>query len=117
MLIGELSEATGVSRDTIRYYVRMGLLEPSLGVKGGRNPYQIFSAHDLEFLRMLRVGQSFGMTLKDLTAVRRASGPQGPTGKARRAIVADRLEKLEAQAASLQTLIEKLRAELKRCEQ
>ena len=36
-----------MSVDTVRYYVRRGLLTPSTGTRGGRNPYQVFTEADL----------------------------------------------------------------------
>jgi len=45
--IGELSDATGVTRRTIRFYVQRGLLPPPLG--GGRGSYYT-EAHLLRLL-------------------------------------------------------------------
>ena len=35
MLISEFARATGLSTDTVRFYVRRGLLKPLAGSKGG----------------------------------------------------------------------------------
>ncbi len=43
MLISEFARATGLSRDTVRFYVRLGLLQTQATEKrGGRRPYQVF---------------------------------------------------------------------------
>jgi len=112
MLIGELARAANVSRDAIRFYVRLGILKPQIGAKGGRNPYKIFSKQDLELLRMLRVSQAFGMTLKEFQIVRRDAGPEGLSKERRREVTEDRLKKLEVQAQVLNALIRRLREAL-----
>lgn len=112
MLIGELAQAADMSRDTIRYYVRLGILKPQISAKGGRNPYKIFSQQDLETLRMLRVSKVFGMTLREFQIVRRDAGPDGLSKARRREVIEDRLAKLEAQAVVLNDLIRRLRDDL-----
>ena len=42
MLISEFARRTALSVDTVRYYVRAGLMTPQQGTRGGRNPYQEF---------------------------------------------------------------------------
>ncbi|WP_206998568.1 MerR family DNA-binding transcriptional regulator [Trinickia mobilis] len=39
MLISELARETGLSRETVRFYVRLGLLLPQTTEKGGRQVY------------------------------------------------------------------------------
>jgi DNA-binding transcriptional MerR regulator len=68
MLISEFAREAGLSTDTVRYYVRIGLLAPRQGSRGGRNPYQEFSTPDVQIARMVRVGQVLGMSLKDIAA-------------------------------------------------
>ena len=57
MLISEFAIAAGLSRDTIRFYVRLGLLQPQTTAKGGRRPYQLFSAEDVQAARIFRIAQ------------------------------------------------------------
>ena len=68
-MIGEFSRATGLSTDTIRFYIRRGLLVPETGAKGGGNPYQIFRQQHVTAARMIRMGQSLGMPLKEIAAL------------------------------------------------
>ena len=63
MLISDFAKATGLSPDTIRFYIRRGLITPETGSKGGRNPYQIFSAEHVREARLIRMAQSLGMSL------------------------------------------------------
>ncbi|PCJ27479.1 MAG: MerR family transcriptional regulator [SAR86 cluster bacterium] len=66
MLISEFSRETGVSVDTIRFYIKRGILTPRLGQQGGSNPYQIFSNNDLDDIESVRVCQALGMTLNEI---------------------------------------------------
>ena len=53
VMIGEFARATGLSADTIRFYIRRGLLVPETGAKGGSNPYQIFTREHVKVARMI----------------------------------------------------------------
>ena len=55
MQISEFSRRTGLSRDTVRFYVRLGLLKPKTSAKGGSNPYQLFSDDDLQLAEVIRI--------------------------------------------------------------
>ena len=48
MLISEFARASGLTPDTIRFYIRRGLLKPETSRKGGSNPYQIFTAEHVQ---------------------------------------------------------------------
>ena len=69
MLISEFARATGLGLDTIRYYVRRDLLRPEVGSKGGRNPYQLFTAEDVRTAELIRLGQALGLTLREIGAL------------------------------------------------
>lgn len=53
-------ELTGFSLDTLRYYERIGLIEPVRRAAGGRRRY---SADDLEWLDTLRCLRATGMPI------------------------------------------------------
>jgi len=69
MLISEFARRSALSVDTVRYYVRVGLISPQQGKKGGRNPYQEFSEADIRVANVIRFGQALGMPLKKISAV------------------------------------------------
>lgn len=62
MRIGELSRRAGISRDTIRFYEKAGLLSPRIA----RNGYRIFDASHLDLLRSIRIAQVLGFTLAEI---------------------------------------------------
>ena len=69
MLISQFALVTGLSRDTVRYYVRLGLLRPKTNGKGNSNLYKVFAPEDVQAARIIRMSQSFGMSLKEIAAI------------------------------------------------
>jgi MerR family transcriptional regulator, copper efflux regulator len=69
MLISQFSKATGLSPDTIRFYVTKGLLRPDRSAKGGSNPYQLFGPSEVTAARMIRLQQSLGYYLREIAAL------------------------------------------------
>lgn len=65
MLIGELSRYTGLSRDTIRYYERRGLI--TNGTKAGStNDYKDYPEQTLRELALVRELKQIGLSLKEI---------------------------------------------------
>jgi MerR family transcriptional regulator, copper efflux regulator len=69
MLISEFARAAGLSVDTVRFYIRRGLLDPETNGKGGRNPYQVFTEQHVTTARFIRFSQSLGMSLSEIAAI------------------------------------------------
>src|ERR1700744_1971012 len=69
MQISEFVRETGLSKDTVRFYVRRGLLTPETNGKGGRNPYQVFTEQHVTTARFIRFSQSLGMSLTEIAAI------------------------------------------------
>lgn len=66
MLIGELSKACGLSRDTIRFYEKHGLI--AVGKKERRfNNYKEYSDETLKRLLSIKQLKSFGFTLNEVS--------------------------------------------------
>jgi DNA-binding transcriptional MerR regulator len=71
MLIGELSQKTGLSRDTIRFYEKQGLV--LVGRKERRdNNYKEYSADTLYRLLMVKRLKGFGFTLNEIIVLLQA---------------------------------------------
>ncbi len=112
LLISEFARATGLSTDTIRYYVRRDLLRPQQGSKGGRNPYQLFGEADLRTANLIRLGQALGLSLKDIGALL-AEEQQGQIDTARSlAILQEQRDRLAAKARELLSLVDYLDAKI-----
>lgn len=110
MLIGEFARRTGLSQDTVRFYVGKGLLAPETGIRGGRNPYQIFTEQDVSTALMIRFAQSLGMPLKEIGEIARELAGKGLSAEREMAIIDTQVERLERKAADLARLLDYLRA-------
>lgn len=64
--IGQLAKNSGVNVQTIRFYEREGLLAPPARTASG---YRIYAASDLERVRVIRICQKIGFTLKEVKMV------------------------------------------------
>jgi len=68
MLIGELAKASGCSRDTIRYYEKIGLLElPRLARR--QNNYKDYPDATLRRLKAIRNLKELGFTLEEIREI------------------------------------------------
>lgn len=61
--IGEVAARCGLSRDTLRYYERLGLLPKPLRTSSG---YRLYEARIVERLSFIKRAQSFGFTLEEI---------------------------------------------------
>jgi DNA-binding transcriptional MerR regulator len=69
VLISEFARLTGLSVDTVRFYITKGLLRPERASKGGRRPYQVFRQDDVTAVQMIRLQQSLGYSLAEIGAL------------------------------------------------
>ncbi len=65
MLIGEISKRTGLSRDTIRFYEKKGLIEVSRSDSEWNN-YKNYNDQNLNRLILIKKAKGFGFTLKEI---------------------------------------------------
>lgn len=66
MLIGHLSKETGLTRDTIRFYEKRGLIPA--GVRESKfNSYKSYPIKTLEKLLFIKKMKKFGFTLKEIS--------------------------------------------------
>ncbi len=110
MLIGEFAQRTGLSQDTVRFYVRKGILMPQTGARGGRNPYQIFSERDVATAMMIRFAQSLGISLKEIAGIAGELLSDGLSAEREIEIIDTQVLRLEQKAADLARLLGYLRA-------
>jgi DNA-binding transcriptional MerR regulator len=112
LLISEFARATGLSRDTIRFYVRRGLLMPFAGNKGGSNPYQVFTNEHLQMARTIRMAQSLGFSLREIAALNVEYQAKRMTPSRGAEILSAQLVRLEEKAAHVDAMIGYIRAKL-----
>ncbi|HKI62339.1 MAG TPA: MerR family transcriptional regulator [Mariprofundaceae bacterium] len=66
MTVKSLAAAANVTPDTVRHYVRVGLLHPE---RNPQNGYRQFSKSDVGRLRFITLAKSLGFTLSEITEV------------------------------------------------
>jgi MerR family transcriptional regulator, copper efflux regulator len=112
MLISEFARRTGLARETVRYYVRFGLLQPRTTQKGGRHPYLMFTVEDVHSVDVIRVGQALGLSLREIAELRAARRKGDLPLKRRIALMKDQLAQLEAKSVELERLKTYVRAKI-----
>lgn len=112
MLISEFARATGLPRDTVRFYARLGLLQPKTNGKGGRHPYSVFTKKDIQAAEVIRISQSLGMSLKEIAAFTEERRKGRLTSERRVEIMSAQLASLEAKATELEVMISYVRAKI-----
>lgn len=96
--IGEAAARTGVSRDTIRYYERIGLLPAAPRSDGG---YRRYGADAIARILFVRTAAKFGFNLKELTGFLQARQQGRPPCRSVRAAGTRLLETMDRQIAEL----------------
>ena len=66
MTVNEVAKRSEVGPDTVRYYTRLGLLQPN---RNPENGYKQYSQRDVSRLRFIRQAQGLGFTLKEITEI------------------------------------------------
>ncbi len=112
MLISDFARRAGLSTDTVRYYVRLGLLRPETNGKGGARPYQVFTAEHLLAARIIRTAQSLGMPLKEILAISQQRRAGRMTTERSVQVLRAQLDRLETKAAELAAMQGYLRAKI-----
>jgi DNA-binding transcriptional MerR regulator len=92
MNIKKVSEQTGVSADTIRYYERIGLLPR---VRRNKSGVRDFSEQDIAALEFIRCFRSAGMSVESLIEYMSLVEEGEGTEKARMKILEEQREKLK----------------------
>jgi DNA-binding transcriptional MerR regulator len=105
MMISTFARESGLSVDTVRFYVRRGLLHPELGQKGGSRPYQMFSLLDVEKARIIRAGQALGLSLEEIASFLKKRTFDGKEDDHLLAFLADQRDQLTRRVAEMQKLI------------
>jgi DNA-binding transcriptional MerR regulator len=105
MNIKKVSEQTGVSADTIRYYERIGLLPR---VRRNKSGVRDFSEQDIAALEFIRCFRSAGMSVESLIEYMSLVEEGEGTEKARMKILEEQREKLISRIVELQAAKDRL---------
>ena len=111
LTIGQVARRTGISRDTIRYYERVGLLLRPARTAAG---YRQFPVAIVDRLALVRNAQRFGFTLREIAGFLRVRDSGGKPCRDVRAAAQRRLEAVDQQIAELVAMRDRMCRTLQR---
>ncbi|ACU40226.1 MerR family transcriptional regulator [Actinosynnema pretiosum subsp. pretiosum] len=103
--IAQAAERSGLSIDTLRYYERIGLLDPPARDAGGRRDY---SEDDLSWLAFLTRMRSTGMPIKMMREYAQLRHRGDPGAARRRQILVEHRAAVRERVAELNACLEVL---------
>lgn len=115
MLIGELAEKSGFSRDTIRYYEKLGLLEITTNDRQENN-YKNYSPRDLKRLVQIGFFKELGFTLSEVSGLFKAFSREGDPCADLPDLLDEKITLLDVKISQLQDYKNKLQTLRKACD-
>ncbi len=109
--IGQVADRAKVGTDTLRYYERIGLVEPTTRSTGG---YRLYDRTVFDRLAFVKKAQALGLTLEEVGAVLEAALDGSPPCDHVRTMLRARLQEVDDRMADLRALRTTLREALDR---
>lgn len=100
MRIGEIAQATGISRDTLRFYEKRGLLR----ARRSANGYRDYPPEAVQWLTYIRTAQALGFTLTEIEADLPLLAAPAASGDAVRAALRAKLAEIDRRIDGLAAL-------------
>jgi DNA-binding transcriptional MerR regulator len=112
--IGELASQTGLTRDALRYYERLGLLPAPRRTSGG---FRVYPPETIERVRFVKQAQLVGLTLQEIAALVRYQR-QGGVKRCRqvRDLLRTKLTEVEAKLHEFEAFRTTLSTYLSQCD-
>ena len=111
MLIGELAKNADVTKESIRHYISLGLINPTQA-KAGTRTYNEFSEADVERVEYIKLAKSLGFTLKELAPYVELFMENRLSKDVAAAALEEKLIEIEGKIADLQQIKSRLQAKL-----
>ncbi len=112
--ISQLAEKAGIPTTTVRYYERIGLVEPEDRSAGN---YRLYSRASLNKLKFIKAAQTIGFTLEDTRALLADESGSPPKCGAVQGLIEDRLADIEQRLKDLRHVRSVLKSALEQCRQ
>jgi len=103
--ISEVSEQTGLSSDTLRYYEKIGLLKNVARASSG---VRLYSKQDLSRLRFIQRAKTMNFSLDEIAQLLQMRENPGRAKKSVRQLTQDKLAEVEQHLDTLSTLQKEL---------
>jgi MerR family Zn(II)-responsive transcriptional regulator of zntA len=111
MLIGEFARAVDSTKDTVRFYTRLGLL--TAGERSaGRRVYAVYDEMQVERFTFIEQCKALGFTLQEIGSGLQERDEGSLTALRQQALIEEKLRSIEDRIASLRLAEGKLRAKL-----
>ena len=107
--IQDASAETGVSRDTLRYYERIGILP---GIARSKSGHRRFTDDDMGWIKLVQCLRATGMPIEDLHAYAELAQQGDATAGERLRLLHAHKERIEADMAELTTALELVRRKI-----
>lgn len=112
--ISQLAESAGVPISTVRYYERIGLVEPEDRSAGN---YRLYGRASLDKLKFIRSAQAIGFTLDDTRTLLAGDSGSTPRCGTVQELIGARLADVEDRLKDLRHVRKTLKASLTQCRQ
>ena len=113
MLIGEFARAVGATKDTVRFYTRLGLLSAGERSAGQRH-YSVYDEDQIERFTFIEQCKALGFTLKEIGEALGERDEGSLTAMRQQVLLEEKLRSIEERITALRQAEDKLRAKLKR---
>lgn len=113
MTISELAKAADIPTTTLRYYERIGLVEPEDRSCGN---YRLYGEQSLKKLKFIKAAQSIGFTLEDVKSLLADDKGKTPTCGNVQSLIETRLTDVEERFKALRHVRKVLKSALKQCQ-
>jgi DNA-binding transcriptional MerR regulator len=111
MLIGEFAEAVGSTKDTVRFYTRLGLLVAGERAAGQRS-YAVYGQDQVDRFEFIDQCKSLGFTLQEIGKGLEEREAGALTAIRQQALMEAKLRAVEAKIAALRASEQRLRRKL-----
>jgi DNA-binding transcriptional MerR regulator len=113
MLVHEVARVSGLSRDGVRHYEALGLIE-SRPLQAGSRVYRDYQPAVLETIERVRQAQRLGFSLKEIAPLLRAYGDATLSAAETIAFLQERLAVVRRKRAELATIERFIRGKIER---
>ncbi len=113
MRVKQRAQRLGVINDTVRYYTRIGLLEPA---RMPDNGYKEYGEREFKRLRFILSARALGFTVDDITEILRVADKGDSPCRTVRRLIEIRLHEVEARFVDTVALRTRMQAAIKEWE-
>ena len=112
LTIGRLAKTSGIATETLRYYERRGLLEPSQRTPSG---YRLYGPAAAQRLRFIRRAQALGFSLDEIAELLALSDDPGESAASVKQLTRAKIDDIERRIRDLERMRQGLAALEGRC--